>query len=534
MFKFNNTHIFTGYLKQKLSSVYIPACKIYTKEYANYLDTKGKEDPRVIKSVDTIAYSSEDVRLASRVNYLKGSDIYNFFWDYTKNDDIRKAKTSWKRSSSIYYQDDKFIPGLTRHLVSPGRFYDKTTHEYLGDYLRFLRDYYDVNLMSMYNCFNDEICNNVHFKCNLTLNKKYNRSIVDSKENSVLKESDVTRVFDSQDTRYKIYAIPVKLFENYTIAIDSYQGVEMFCGFYKSEVEASDKADYLFAKTYRKEPRTAFNQPILYDALDVKNWLLEDEFHTVQYNSDGATRLQLNNNIMSRWDIANREQDLRLFIKIPALCESSITILEGDYRAYNDVKLELVKNTGTAADGNWAYRNNHTALNFENSVKADLNNSGFKPISKLQLLAFNTRESYPFADRLVEYLCDSAITPLDEIHDNIKRAQRVMRQNGHYFKIEGFWENKMQKIIYDYLVNSGPVELKDGKMVDKHHGHNPWYHGYHPRQGHTTKSTLYDILGYVDKDAEKWYASWKQHDSNNITTKDTIQSIDIYDGLFDV
>jgi hypothetical protein len=59
MFKYNNTHIFTGYLKQLLSSVNIPACKIYTKEFAEYLIAHGKEDPRVIESIDSVAYNDD-------------------------------------------------------------------------------------------------------------------------------------------------------------------------------------------------------------------------------------------------------------------------------------------------------------------------------------------------------------------------------------------------------------------------------------------------------------------------------------------
>ena len=105
-----------------------------------------------------------------------------------------------------------------------------------------------------------------------------------------------------------------------------------------------------------------------------------------------------------------------------------------------------------------------------------------------------------------------------------------MNQNNHYFKIDGIWENKMQKIIYDYLVNAGPMEAVkvDDKtqLVDKRRG-------YHPRLGHTSKSALYDVLGYIDKDAEKWYASWTERDGK-ATVNDSIQNVDIYNGLYDL
>ena len=56
MLKFDNTHIFTGYLKQMLSTVNIPTCRIYTKDFANYKAKHGKEDPRIIESFDTLVY----------------------------------------------------------------------------------------------------------------------------------------------------------------------------------------------------------------------------------------------------------------------------------------------------------------------------------------------------------------------------------------------------------------------------------------------------------------------------------------------
>ena len=140
-------------------------------------------------------------------------------------------------------------------------------------------------------------------------------------------------------------------------------------------------------------------------------------------------------------------------------------MLEGDFRGYNDFKYIPSKQNKS-----WEYKLNHTIINFDN--KNDLNSTYcFKPISRLQLLSFNTGESYPFADRLVEYLTGSAILPIDGIKDNIKRAQKVMNQNNHYFRINGLWENQMQKIIYDYIVNAGPIEFdsKTKKLIEKYY-----------------------------------------------------------------
>ena len=93
----------------------------------------------------------------------------------------------------------------------------------------------------------------------------------------------------------------------------------------------------------------------------------------------------------------------------------------------------------------------------------------------------NTGESYPFADRLIEYLVGNAITNEDEIADNIKRVQKVLNENSNEITYYGLWEDKIRPIVYNYMNNP---DLKCNKSSMNH-----------------------DILGFIDKDVEKNYVA---------------------------
>jgi hypothetical protein len=164
-----------------------------------------------------------------------------------------------------------------------------------------MRDYHDINLMSLYNCFNNKICNNIYYKHNLKIaNVSFDESKKeDNKENPKYKDS--YSVFDSQDSKYRIYAFPVKLFCDYTIAVDCVNGLEMFCGLYTNTLETTERGCALIAKTYKKFNKTLFNQPVLYDKLNVKYWNFEKDTSV----DNGYPKLVTDNNI-TRWDIANR------------------------------------------------------------------------------------------------------------------------------------------------------------------------------------------------------------------------------------
>jgi len=561
MLQFNNNHIFTGYLKQFLSSFNLPTCKIYTAEFEKFYAEHGYEDPRVIESNLPKKIADAKVRSGVGITYLKDGCPQQYFWDTSSwdtslnynNADQGKINKYWKSNKIEHYNGNKIL-GLTKTLKNPTALYNYQTHEYLGDYLRFLRDYENINLMSMYNCFSNRLCNNIKFT--LALNDTQ------------------TLAVNTYETDYKIYMLPVKLFEKYTIAIDCYQGAELFCGFYNEKLDLSTEATKdLIRQTYAKIPKALFNQPYVYNKLDVTywNWHAENTLPEAQLSEsvrETYTRFHNTDKIL-RSEVAVRESELKLFIKIPTANTSSIVVLEGDYRNFNDSLYSI------NSKGGWQYLANSTIINFETkktekeSKLPDINLREFKPISKLQLLAINTGISYPFADRLIEYLVANVIVPNDATPDNIKRLQKVMEDCGYSFQIDGIWEPKMQMILYDYLMNSGKIVVatekdefgntrydnndkpiyktkKDmmGKTVYDKAG-NPVYltedqrTGNLRQKGQKMRSDCFDILGYVDKDAEKLYASWKVEVNEKtkkpqVTAKTTLENVDIYSNLYDI
>lgn len=271
--------------------------------------------------------------------------------------------------------------------------YDSYTHEYLGDYLRFMRDYNHINLMPLYNCFSNKLCNNI----NLTF------------KNS---KADIVE-FNSNDNKYKIYMLPVKFFKQYTIAIDSRLPVEVCCGLYGAYLDERTKSksiEDVCTCTYQKYASMSFNNPIVYDKLT------NDLFRQFIDKS-------------SITELANLEADFKLFIKLPFNNKSSIVVLEGDYAGYNQ---SILKKDNAS---NYITLQNKWITNYEFEQSVDI----FKPITTLQLLEANTEISYPFADRLVEFLTFNAICEYDSFYtpENIRRLQQILIENKISYDISG-------------------------------------------------------------------------------------------------
>ena len=448
MFKFNDTNILTGYIKEMLASFNLPSYKVYTRQQREHFEETGEELNVIVSQEASNASEEATEKHPCFVSYIKDGSVQQ----YVKNKEGNSY--TWKVIADPYLYNI-FVPNETKNYVIKNNIYDYYTHEYLGDYLRFIRDFHNVDLMPLYNCFSDHICNNIELTWNVGTGAK--KSIT----------------FSGSNPEYKIYMLPVKLFQKYTIAIDCQQEYELCCGIYGKYLDTREIFKSIPEKTYKKVIGQ-FSKPILYDLAE----LLPSKLTT---GSDDEKK---------QWDetmvwLAKNEGDLKLFIKLPASNNSSITVLEGDYRSWNDSYGVGINKT-----------QNKTILNFEASDEC-LSNSNLKLITPLQLLKFNTGKSYPFADRLVEYLLGNAITPLDEIADNIKRVQTIALKNGQVNKADGIWTDKLQKILYSFMNSE---ELTQSNK----------------------KETNHDILGYVDKDVENAYYAKMTNDV------ETLLQVDLY------
>lgn len=106
---------------------------------------------------------------------------------------------------------------LCTNFVSNTSGYDSLTHEKLGEYLRALRDMYELNLMPLYNCFSNNNFNAHEIKV-----KKHDRE-----------QSSIINTGRKKET--KIYKVPVRFNTDYTICIDNVGLTTIAPAFIKNE-----------------------------------------------------------------------------------------------------------------------------------------------------------------------------------------------------------------------------------------------------------------------------------------------------------
>ena len=179
-YKFGTVFLGLGFIKELLNEFNLPNIPVATDDIIGHV--WGKNDSGV---------PYDDGHLYKGGLYIKDLGIYRYMGiDYNPNTDMPYRK--FIKVADYYY--NKPILNLTNNMSITRSYYSNDMHEYLGNYLRFLRDYKHINLMSLYNCF-----------------------------------SNTTIAINSSDDRYNYFAVPVKFNQVYTIGIDSRVPIQIYC-----------------------------------------------------------------------------------------------------------------------------------------------------------------------------------------------------------------------------------------------------------------------------------------------------------------
>lgn len=436
MQKFNTNTIVSSYIKELLKDFNLPRVRVWR-----------DEEPHIDDCV-----------------YLKNLEFVKY-----ENGNLTKV--------GDYIYNNKYL-NITHNLINSSLLYDSNTHEYLGEYLRFMRDYKHLDLMSMYNCVTSDFPKNMNLTFSATYVKAHtnyhwtNMDVTNGQftSNDVDNPSDyyvldTTEVdsnylqveMNASDTNYKIYMANVSAFHDYTIAIDCSEKIELFAGYYNKGLyqvtnTSTNRAEVFYQNTYESHTSNRHQHPFVYSKLN---------------NSSLFTKERLDHNY-----------NLYLFIKVPATCTSAIVVLEGNYldnckyiSCDNSVFRTLLVPSKTTSDTSSSY------VDLKSSYELG------EYISRPQLLSMSSTTTYPFADRLVEYLVENVITELETIRDNVVRVQKTYVSNKfketygysldsieHY----GVWNEKLRQLTYRLAMDTNKLNSK------------------------------FDIIGYVDKDMETY------------------------------
>lgn len=282
------------------------------------------------------------------------------------------------------YDFGKYYPKFTELYYSKYGYYDSQTHEYLGKLLRLYRDILEINLMPYYNC----------------VSGNYISGIVIYPD----------KIKEEPSDNYKTFKIPIKFNTNYTLAIDSNSNVKT--------------ATILLSGNHIIEDIKYYNESgslLTFNPNDVvmKNINIFSSTSFKQPKIVGINILKDENASI----IEKYERYLYLLIQIPRTNDSSVVLLEGDY---TNVKAENVYSIEGIQELN------------------DLELSDIMT-SDLSLLQMNDNITYPFADRLIEYLLLNVINPRDEVTKNIGRVQDLFI---NYDSIHEVWNNTLRSNIY--------------------------------------------------------------------------------------
>lgn len=299
-------------------------------------------------------------------------------------------------------------PGISYRYLSKNRYYDSDDHKQLGKYLRCVRDIYSIDLMPFYNCFNNQLINDI---------------VLTSKGYEV-----------GSNSEYKVLATPIKYNTTYTIAVDCAEEILIRPIVY-SRVGVDEQSEN-YIKNFVTTPSrnmNSFKKPFTYSLTVVDDGKVSTQ-EAIKYLKD-------------------RERDLYLLVQLPKTNTSSFVVLEGDYTSVDAYKVF----------SSYVIEENETV---SNNISDQALNTYL--LSSLSLLRINDRNIYAFSDALIEYLLMNAITSQENISQNILRVQNSLYPSIlEESKRTSVWTDDLRKTVYRTYMDS---IRKEPKYVKKYFG----------------------------------------------------------------
>ena len=205
-------------------------------------------------------------------------------------------------------------------------------------------------------------------------------------------------VVQNVSTSQRVIAVPIKFNRQYTIAIDAPTGVDLSCAIIPS-LNLLLPPRGMRTDSFSHYSCLEFNTPICFS-----------------YTTDEASCYQY-------------ERDLYLLMQLDTNNTSSIVVLEGNY----------------------------TNLNCLHTDESTTINRSL--CDCLSLLEINSKQSYAFSDRLVEYLLNNVVTSADSSNVNIEHVQRALckldSQYANYLSAhhgsEGVWDSNIPQAVLRVL-----------------------------------------------------------------------------------
>lgn len=296
------------------------------------------------------------------------------------------------------YMFGKEYPGLTTKYISNTSYYDGETHYYLGELLRGIRNYYEIDLMPFYNCFNNTFVKDVY------LSKKT--------------EDETGDLEVVSSTPYQLILIPIKFGKTYTIGLDCPSNFCIRPIFYGNKGLASTSDLASFSKDLSETKVISngfFTKPFTYEMPSNEKYLPFEKF-------------------------------LKLAIQLPQNLKHSLVVLEGDYTLKGISNATIITND---------------EIKNEISENLDLNNLLISKLSLLQIptnypIAFNDRLIEYLLNNTItkdDPISDNIERVQSYISSNTNKVKNGSSLSSSLYT-KGIWNDTMRVYLFNLMLNA--------------------------------------------------------------------------------